>query len=270
MFQFIYKTSTRFFKYIYIIFVLNCLQKRRLTNIMEHSFKIDTTQNVGITYQLASPGERALSWFIDFLVKIAWVLLILEITKSMWKSGNWALIIALIFLPIAFYNLLCELFLNGQTVGKAICKTRVMKIDGTQPGLSNYLLRWVFGLIEFNVFAGLGLIIYFWTNRGQRLGDIFAGTTVIKINKEMSLEETTALNLPDNYQPVFPQVINLSQRDIEVIKEGIIFYRKYQNFKILNTLAHKVAGILEITTTLSQLDFLQVVVGDYNYYKQQE
>lgn len=237
---------------------------------MEHSFKIDTSQNVGISFQLASPGERALSWFIDFLVKVAWVLLIIEIFKNSFRDGSWAIILAIAFLPIAFYNLLCELFLNGQTIGKSICKTRVMKLDGTQPGLSNYLLRWVFGLLEFNIFAGLGLIIYFWTNKGQRLGDIFAGTTVIKINKEMSFEETTALDLPADYQPTFPQVTNLSQRDVEVIKEGIFFYRKYQNYKLLNTLAHKVADVLQISTTLSQLDFLQVVVGDYNYYKQKE
>lgn len=237
---------------------------------MDHSFKIDTSQNVGITFQLASPGERALSWFIDFMVKIAWVLLIIEIFKKSFSGGQWAVILCIAVIPIAFYNLLCELFLNGQSVGKAICKTRVMKIDGTQPGLGNYLMRWVFGLFEFNLFAGLGLIVYFWNNKGQRLGDIFAGTTVIKINKEMSFEETTALDLPENYQPTFPQATNLSQRDIEVIKEGIVFYRKYQNYKTLNNLAHKVANTLQITTNLSQLDFLQVIVGDYNYYKSKE
>lgn len=237
---------------------------------MEHSFKIDTTQNVGILFQLASPGERALAWFIDFLIKLTWVLLIFEIFKSSFKSGNWAIILAIAFLPIAFYNLFSELFFNGQSAGKAICKTRVMKLDGTQPGLSNYLMRWVFGLLEFNVFVGLGLIVYFWNNKGQRLGDIFAGTTVIKLNREITLEETTAIDLPDNFQPTFPQATNLSQRDIEVIKEGIIFYRKYRNFKLLNNLAHKVAGELQVTTNLSQLDFLQVIVADYNYYKMKE
>jgi uncharacterized RDD family membrane protein YckC len=237
---------------------------------MEHSLKIDTTQNVGITFQLASPGERALSWFIDTLIKVCWALVIIEIFKNSFKDGNWAIIIAIILLPAAFYNLLSELFFNGQSAGKAICKTKVMKTDGTQAGLSNYLIRWVFGLLEFNIFVGLGLVIYFWTNKGQRLGDIFAGTTVVKINKEMSLEETTSLDLPENYVPTFPQVTNLSQRDVEVIKEGIVFYRKYENPKVLNVLAHKVANNLEITTNLSQLDFLQVIVGDYNYYKQKE
>jgi len=253
---------------IHIFISLKLVDKSMATE--DHSFKIDTTQNVGITFQLASAGERAMSWFIDFLVKMAWVLLIFEIFKNSLGGNKWAAVLCLAIIPIAFYNLLCELFLNGQSVGKAICKTRVMKIDGTQPGLSNYLMRWVFGLFEFNFFAGLGLIIYFWNNKGQRLGDIFAGTTVIKINKEMTLEETTALDLPDNYQPTFPQVTNLSQRDVEVIKEGIVFYRKYQNYKVLNNLAHKVAGTLEVTTNLSQLDFLQVVVGDYNFYKNQD
>ena len=237
---------------------------------MDHSFKIDTTQNVGIIFMLASAGDRALAWFIDFLLKLTWILIIVEIFKYSFNDNNTAIIGAIILLPVLFYNILCELFLNGQTIGKAVCKTRVMKLDGTQPGLSNYLMRWVFGLFEFNLFIGLGLIIYFWTNKGQRLGDIFAGTTVIKINKEMSLDETTTLDLPENYQPTFAQVTNLSQRDVEVIKEGIIFYRKYQNYKVLNNLAHKVAGVLEISTNLSQLDFLQVVVGDYNYYKQKE
>jgi uncharacterized RDD family membrane protein YckC len=237
---------------------------------VEHSFKIDTIQNVGILFQLASPGERALAWFIDTMIKFAWILIISEIFKYSFLSGHQAVVVSLALIPVAFYNILSELFFNGQSAGKAICKTRVMKMDGTQPRLSNYLLRWVFGLLEFNLFIGLGLIIYFWNNKGQRLGDIFAGTTVVKINKEITLEETTTLDLPENYQPTFPQVTNLSQRDVEVIKEGIIFYRKYQHYKTLNNLAHKVANTLQVSTNLSQLDFLQVIVGDYNYYKNKD
>lgn len=236
----------------------------------ELSFKIDTTQNVAITFQLASAGERALAWTIDLLVKIAWILLVGEIFKFSFKGDTIIILLVIMLVPIAFYNLLSELFFNGQTVGKAICKTRVMRIDGRQPALSNYLLRWVFGLFEFNFFPGLGLIIYFWNGKGQRLGDIFAGTTIVKVNKEVTFEETTAIDLPENYQPTFPQVINLSQRDIEVIKEGIMFFRKYKNFKVLNKLAHQVANHLQISTNLSQLDFLQVVVGDFNYYQQRE
>src|SRR5687768_9601103 len=238
---------------------------------MDHSLKIDTTQNVGITFQLASPGERALSWFIDAMVKLTWILVVGEVAKTLRISGDsWMFWLLVMLLPILFYNLLAELFSNGQSIGKAIVKTRVMKVDGTQASLSNYLMRWIFGLFEFNLFPGLGLIVFFWTGKGQRLGDIFAGTTVIKVNKEISLEETTAIDLPENYQPTFPQVTNLSQRDVEVIKEGIVFYRKYQNYKLLNNLAHKVANTLDVTTNLSQLDFLQVVVGDYNYYKLKE
>jgi uncharacterized RDD family membrane protein YckC len=237
---------------------------------MDHFLKIDTTQNVGITFQLASPGERALSWFIDAMVKFTWILIVGEVFKTMHISeGDWVIMLLIMLLPILFYNILCEIFTSGQSIGKAILKIRVMKIDGTPPGLSNYLMRWIFGLFEFNIFAGLGLIIYFWNGKGQRLGDIFAYTTVIKINKEMSFEETTALDLPADYRPTFPQVTNLSQRDVEVIKEGIVFYRKYQNYKILNNLAHKVANTLNVSTNLSQLDFLQVIVGDYNYYQQQ-
>jgi len=238
---------------------------------MDHSLKIDTTQNVGITFQLASPGERALAWFIDFMVKLTWALIVGEVFKTIGRINEiWGIMLLVMLVPILFYNILCELFMNGQSIGKTIVKTRVMKVDGAQPGLGNYLIRWVFGLFEFNLFAGLGLIIYFWNGKGQRLGDIFAGTTVIKVNKQITLEETTTLDLPANYQPTFPQVTNLSQRDIEVIKEGIVFYRKYLNYKILNNLAHKVANTLDVTTNLSQLDFLQVVVGDYNYYQQKE
>src|SRR5688572_21612057 len=115
---------------------------------MEHSFKIDTTQNVGIHFQLASPGERALAWCIDWMIKLSWILIIYEIFKySIFRGEDISTIIQLVaWLPVAFYNLLSELFFNGQTAGKAICKTKVMKLDGTQPGLGNYLMRWVSGL----------------------------------------------------------------------------------------------------------------------------
>src|SRR5690242_11754684 len=107
---------------------------------MEHSFKIDTTQNVGILFQLASPGERALAWSIDWMIKIAWILVIIEIFKySIFRDENMTVITFLVMLlPVAFYNILSELFFNGQSAGKAICKIKVMKLDGTQPGLGNY------------------------------------------------------------------------------------------------------------------------------------
>ena len=50
----------------------------------------------------------------------------------------------ILYLPFFFYDFLCEIFLNGQSIGKKILKIKVVKIDGTQPGLGSYFLRWIY------------------------------------------------------------------------------------------------------------------------------
>ena len=87
------------------------------------SIAIRTSQNVVLEYEPASIGDRILSTLLDYLVFLGWVLLTLAVPAGLgMRLGTFYVVLAL--LPIVFYDLLCEYFLNGQSVGKLALGTR--------------------------------------------------------------------------------------------------------------------------------------------------
>ena len=64
-------------------------------------------------------------------------------------------IIVSFYLPVVFYSLIFEALLEGQTIGKRIMKIKVVKIDGYQASIYDYLVRWFFRLIDLNLLGPL-------------------------------------------------------------------------------------------------------------------
>lgn len=233
--------------------------------------RIDTTQNVSIDYTLATVWERVIAWFADWLILLCWVIILLELQDifNVYSSDTGEIIFYLVMiLPIAFYHLLCELFFNGQSFGKQIMKIKVVMLDGTQPALGNYLLRWLMRLVEFTMFMGLALVAFLMSGKGQRIGDMLAGTTVIRKKKKYTLQDTILYNFNKEYTPVFPQVKNLSNRDIEIVKEGLKYSLKNKNYNTIFMLNDQVSKVMGVENHgMPYADFLRVVVQDYNYYQ---
>lgn len=234
--------------------------------MLDHSLNIETTQNVSINFEVASAAERGLAWFIDILIICLYTLIVVELFKFIDLVDSWVMAIPLTL--TLFYHIFFELILNGQTPGKKICKIKVMKLDGRQPSMGGYIIRWIFRIFEFTLFPGLALIAFFWNDKGQRIADALAGTTVIKIQKQLLLSDTVIVNIPENYTPVFPQVQSLSNRDIEVIKDALKFFHTNKNYEVLHLAAMKVANHLSISTNMTQLEFLNTIIQDFNYYQQ--
>lgn len=77
---------------------------------------IQTTQNIDIEYELAGLGDRLVAYLIDVLIYSAyWIIMALFLQLAKYEDG---LLFILMFLPILLYQLLCEIFLNGQSIGK--------------------------------------------------------------------------------------------------------------------------------------------------------
>lgn len=228
---------------------------------------IQTTQNVDINYELASIGDRILATLLDYVFFLAYVLLVVLVGSFIAALLESTAIIVLLLLPLFLYDLLCEVFLNGRSFGKMIMKIKVVKIDGTQPSFGAYLLRWLLRIIDTKIFNGaIAIIVIFLNGKGQRIGDIAAGTTVIKLKQKVTLNDTILTKNKPDYQLVFPEVSKLSDQDIAIIKEVIQASIKSNNLAAIEKLAQKTKAAMGITTNLPNAQFLTTVIQDYSNY----
>ena len=184
------------------------------------SVAIRTSQNVLLEYEPASLGDRILATFIDYGVFIGWFILTITILHRLGISfGGFNMVFVLA--PVALYDLVSEWLLNGRSVGKLAMGIRVVMLDGSQPTLGAYLIRWLFRIVESAAFiGGIVPVITVATNgKGQRLGDIAAGTTVVKLKPAVTLDEILLPPAPENYTVHFPDVRRLADRDITIVQE---------------------------------------------------
>lgn len=239
---------------------------------------IETTQNVQIDYELATIGDRILAYLIDSFIVIAYLIattfLILQFYEELTKARLYFILQVFVqYIPIVFYTLLSEIFLNGQTIGKRQRKIKVLCLDGSQPTVSNYLIRWLLRPIDIQISFGAAAIVSMAANgKGQRLGDLAAGTTVVKVKPKIKLEDLRRLFLTpiNNYQPVYEQVLMLSDNDIDIIKDMIDKRNKIRDLSIFDSLVNKIKETLNINYQGPPMPFLNTIVKDYNYLANQE
>lgn len=236
------------------------------------NFQIETAQNISIHQNVAHATTRIGSYLLDRLIITGYVAIILIIMNiSNIKHGFDAWIAYLLFgLPIFFYSLVFEVLMNGQTPGKHFNKIRVVKLDGSKPTFSSYLLRWMLNFIDFSLSSGsVALVCILVTGKGQRLGDLAAGTTVISEKKRVTIAQTIATDIPDNYVPKFPQVTVLSDEDIQTIKSVFYNAKRKRNHTVLMKLQVKIVTLTQIKSDLKAIDFIETVLKDYSYFTQQ-
>ena len=221
---------------------------------------IRTSQNVALEYQPASIGDRILATLIDYLVFLGWILLTLGLPASL-NINLGEFYAVLVLAPLFFYDLLCEYFLNGRSLGKLALGTRVVMLDGSQPRLGGYLLRWVLRLVESMAFFwGIVPIVTVAVNgKGQRLGDIAAGTSVVKLKPPVSLNEVLPRPMPEAYVVQFPDVRLLTDRDISVVREVL----QRGDSETHERTAEKIREVTGIQSSLGPRAFLETVLTDY-------
>lgn len=169
----------------------------------EETLIIETPERVQLAFALASIGNRFLAILIDHIIQyftivaVIWVAFYATgLTEVIQGEGagsvidqapKWvmAVLIIVLFLLFAGYFIFFEWLWNGQTPGKRLMKLRVIREDGRPitfwEALARNLLR------IFDTFPGfllpiysIGLITIFMSHRDQRIGDLFAGTVVIR------------------------------------------------------------------------------------------
>ncbi len=248
--------------------------------------RLDTGFNIEVDFVIAPFAKRMAAWIIDLMTCWLYVSIVsfLTDTTSFFVFTNvWELNGLLISLPVLFYHLVSEVAMNGKSLGKLVMNIQVITAEGGQPSIGQYLIRWIFRLIDFPywipfavgynalpwwtmplTFAGVIFIIF--TDKSQRIGDVVAGTILIDLKKTASWEDTVFTEIGSNYKPMFPQVMQLSDRDINTLKSVIETVRKKNDLFLAEKIAGRIKSKLNLDYEGSDLDFLVILLKDYNFY----
>jgi hypothetical protein len=169
-----------------------------------------------------------------------------------------------------FYHLFCEVIWNGKSFGKWVMGLQVVRVDGTNPTFGNYLIRWMFRLLEITLTSGLLAFITILINgKGQRLGDMAAKTCVIKIRRKVQLSDTIYSETDLNYTISYPLVRTLTDEEIATVKEVLSSRKKYE-YATWFVMVQRTANIIQMKLNVKKLEseadkFLEQVISDYNH-----
>lgn len=159
---------------------------------LQREIIIRTPENIELRYALAGAGSRAAAYFIDLLIMlfvcqllvnlivylIGFVMGLFSADGELWVGA------AATLLAFTLYNgyfIFFEWLLNGQTPGKRLLHIRVIKQGGYALRFFDTLLRNLLRTIDFiPAFYGIGLVSLLVTRHCQRLGDLVAGTLVVR------------------------------------------------------------------------------------------
>jgi uncharacterized RDD family membrane protein YckC len=228
--------------------------------------RIETAQNVGIDVEVAGLGDRALAALIDYLVLLCAYLALTILFAWIESRAFYVLTV----LPLFLYFPLCEVLLDGQSVGKKLRGIKVARVDGSQPTLGSYALRWLLRLVEVEAtFGSLAFVTVLLNGRGQRLGDLAAGTAVVKVPARLGLDDTIYTRVEDTHTLTFPEVERLTDADVETAKEVLHAIleegKTYTAFAMGNRIKAVLEARMGVRSDLHPPRFLRTVIQDYNH-----
>lgn len=255
--------------------------------------QIATPFNIDLEFEIAEFHKRLFAYLIDFTLLILFFMGM----KYFYYGGfghaseeelksHVGIDIITISIPMLVYSLVSEVMMHGQTLGKKLMNIRVISLDGGEPQLSQYMVRWMFKAFEWPFFFGYtiltreSLIVYIIitgffgiivviiiaiSKKNQRLGDLAANTVVVNTKSVFSVEDTVFMEIQQaDYVVKFPEVLKLSDRDINTIKNVINMFYRNHNIQTCGRVSMKVQEVLKIQTDMYAIDFLEKLLADYN------
>ena len=149
--------------------------------------EVETPDHVVLRYDLAGAGNRGFAAVVDFLIAsviafsanmvLSWLGVFNEATFFL--LGGITLIVTLVLIWV--YFILLEWLWNGQTIGKRAYRLRVINEDGSPAQFTAVLIRNLLRVVDFlPAFYGLGVLVIVLSPKSQRLGDLAAGTYVVR------------------------------------------------------------------------------------------
>ncbi|MGF1596476.1 MAG: RDD family protein [Acidimicrobiales bacterium] len=151
-----------------------------------HHTTVVTPEGVVLEFRVAGLGSRILAKGLDLVIQFV-ALVVTLIVAGMAAAGSPAVGIVVVVVSIfgVFYGYpaLLEAYWDGRTVGKRVFGIRVITTEGAPVGLRHAAIRSMLATLDFWVPTPGGLIaltVALLSKRSQRLGDLAAGTIVVR------------------------------------------------------------------------------------------
>jgi uncharacterized RDD family membrane protein YckC len=247
-------------------------------DVNSDQLNIDTPELVAIQMPLAGIGSRFIALLIDTLIWAAGLIVLalvlwafrpaLQAFSSLSYQWTVAIFTLSIFLLNWGYFTLFEAFWQGRTPGKRIARIRVIQRSGRAIGIFESMARnFIRYVDQIPFFYAVGVVAVFATRQHQRLGDLAAGTLVVRDREqETPLWADTGIRtftapifaqtnpIPEPYQAVALSssgIARLSSSDLEVL-EGFFARRLDLPLSTRQLLAQRIADAVQTKSGLEQ------------------
>jgi len=153
---------------------------------------VATPERVSFGYQVAGLGTRAIAQILDLLILAGVLLGISFAAVAIGQAGfdTVAFLLAILggFVVVFGYFWACEAFWSGQTIGKKVFRLRAVGDRGEPMTFMQAGIRNVVRIVDFLPYGyGVGMVVLFVNGKGKRLGDLAAGTIVVKDSDYVAL-----------------------------------------------------------------------------------
>ena len=175
----------------------------------EDRITIATPEGVDLQLTLAGVGSRFISALVDLMLQIVLVVIVSAVAAAVGAFGSgygYAVAFVAGFLVFAAYDVVFEVFASGRTPGKRLNGLRVVRVDGSPVAFFTSAVRNVLRLVD--ILPGMylvGIATILVTRQNQRLGDVAAGTLVVRERTQQpTLENLRPAPAPAPAPPAAP------------------------------------------------------------------
>jgi uncharacterized RDD family membrane protein YckC len=154
---------------------------------------VATPERVSFDFQIAGLGTRAIAQIIDLLIVALVEVAVIFFGVAAGTVTNSGTVMGLVLIVFSFLNVfgyfwVSESLWSGQTVGKKAFRLRAVGDRGEPLTFMQAGIRNIVRIVDFLPYGyGVGMIVLFANGKGKRLGDIAAGTIVVKDSDHVRL-----------------------------------------------------------------------------------
>ena len=232
----------------------------------QKTIDIITSQQVVVTYELAGLGSRFLSNAIDIFVVYSFN----AILQIVLQQGLGDLFLIQSIGMVWFYHLVFVLFFRGNTLGMRALKLSIVKPSGGEVSFDELFTRWIFRPIDITLtLVVLGSFLMLGADKSQRLGDILAGTVVVRNKQTLSFEFQDILKFHQQSSDTvvkYPKVRHFSEADMLMVKnilQNQAGYFRDAHIDAMYACATRMAELMQVEMPADKQGFLQQLIQDY-------